>query len=119
MFKGEKMKKILASLLLIFMLVTMSLAGCATDSDRASTPASNRFQTLNVYYAIGDFEFDVVVDTKTQILYLARSGALARNTDITVFYNADGTPYTYDEFMAEREDKQWNSHILFGSGLLY
>lgn len=84
------MRKI--STAVIFVALVLSLTSCADKVTGATK--ENRFLTTNDIYYIDGSRYDIVVDKATNIAYLVTD----YHGGITVLYNAEGKPMTFDEY---------------------
>ena len=91
------MRKIMV--LVSLFLALLILASCSSGKyDKAKNiDKESRFVDLQISYKICDGDYIAIRDTKTNIIYISS----IRRFDMSVLYNQNGEPYTYDEFVNE------------------
>lgn len=83
--------------LLCILLVGLALFGFTAC--KSETMEGGRFESLPYREEAGGHSIGYCRDKKTDIVYVYRGTG-----GISVLYNADGEPMTYDEFMEEVEE---------------
>ena len=93
------MKKILALLLVIVLI--LGLSGCGTsynevahEDEKYETPGNGYFTVIKEWGSIMSIEYKLIYANDTKVIYFYMNSGYGK--DITPMYNADGTLQIYE-----------------------
>ena len=89
------MKKIVFIILLV-LVIPFVFSGCGMNkSENYKTTNEIRFVLVETYNQ-GDFEYQIIVDKETRIMYICQNYTRGYGYDgLTVLFDADGKPQKY------------------------
>lgn len=98
MKKSKRMSVFQLVLIIVFLLLSITLAGCASGSKAANENPTPEIIEIPDNY---DHGYKYLVDRRTGVVYLSYEGA--KYYGMTVMLNTDGTPVTADQLGIEYE----------------
>ena len=104
------MKKRIVAILLIAMLIVTVM--CFTGCDETMSSETNKAPfKWKMELVDEDWGFYVYREPVTDIMYILYN--YSNEGGLTVMYDTDGTPLTYDEYIAMRDGKQYEIFELY------